>query len=69
MSLFFQKVKQLSAVPSKGQTSEEWLKNHSIEYEKLTLKDMLQRGKQVRLANVICGWFHEAGQLYANDLS
>lgn len=48
VKICLQKAKLFSAVPSKGQTSEEWLKNHSIEYEKLTLKDLLQKGKQVK---------------------
>nr|CAB3267658.1 von Willebrand factor A domain-containing protein 3A [Phallusia mammillata] len=49
-TLDLQKAKAFSAVPNKSQTSEEWLSNHSIEHQKLTLKDLLQRGKQVRKA-------------------
>ncbi|CAK8673496.1 unnamed protein product [Clavelina lepadiformis] len=47
-TLDLQKAKKYTAVPSKGQTSEEWLNNHSITHQKLTLKDLLQKGKQVK---------------------
>nr|XP_039264117.1 von Willebrand factor A domain-containing protein 3A-like [Styela clava] len=43
-----EKVKALSAIPSELQTSEEWLQNHSISFQKLTLKDLLSKGKQVK---------------------
>lgn len=34
-----------AALQADLQTSEEWLKSHSIEYMKLTLKDLVDKGK------------------------
>jgi len=34
--------------PSHKQTSEEWLRSHSLEYHELTLKDLLLKGKQAK---------------------
>ncbi|XP_050390113.2 von Willebrand factor A domain-containing protein 3A [Patella vulgata] len=38
-----------AVVSAEGQTSEEWLRTHSIEYQKLTLQDLVDKGKIGRL--------------------
>lgn len=43
-----ERVKALTAIPSDLQTTEEWLGNHSLEYQGLTLKDLLDKGRQVK---------------------
>lgn len=43
-----EQVRALSAIPNESQTSEEWLENHSLTYQQLTLKDLLSKGKQVK---------------------
>lgn len=45
-SLFIQKLQSAEAMMNAElQNSEEWLKLHSVEYMKLTLKDLVDRGK------------------------
>ncbi|XP_074648285.1 von Willebrand factor A domain-containing protein 3A-like isoform X2 [Tubulanus polymorphus] len=40
-----QRVKDMYASASEGQSSEEWLRNHNIEHLQLTLKDLVDKGK------------------------
>nr|XP_018668721.1 von Willebrand factor A domain-containing protein 3A [Ciona intestinalis] len=49
-TLALQKAKKFSATPNKTQTSEEWLMNHDLTYQEITLKDLLIKGKQVKKA-------------------
>ncbi|XP_071488383.1 von Willebrand factor A domain-containing protein 3A-like [Diadema antillarum] len=42
------RARDMSAIYNEGQTSEDWLANHSVEHFKLTLKDLLTRGQVVR---------------------
>ncbi|PIK60484.1 putative von Willebrand factor A domain-containing protein 3A [Apostichopus japonicus] len=42
------RARDMSAMFNEGQSSEDWLGNHSIEHFKLTLKDLLGKGQVVR---------------------
>lgn len=43
-----ERVKALAAVRSDMQTTEEWLRNHCLQYQQLTLKNLLTEGRQVK---------------------
>lgn len=38
-------MQHLSAVSAEDQSTEEWLLTHSIEFQKLSLKDLVDKGK------------------------
>lgn len=49
----------MEAMYGESQSSEEWLKSHSIEHQGLALKNLVDRGKIARSVGQICYHFHQ----------
>jgi len=56
MSFYIQRVEGFDGGAAEQQTSKEWLRTHNIENVKLTLKDLVNKGKICRLVSFCFLW-------------